>query len=218
MSLNNEDYEKIARLAFANSVELRKEAQLLFDNGFYARSAGLAIYSIEEQTKAITCMTVAIGKLKPEELEWKKEKGGRPRYFLLFHTGKHVIFGFTNATRAALEEYRDRILAGDLVDTKALGDLILSKTQETRDFFNNMEDERQNAFYVGVEKDEPILSPSEQFNQAKARIFLSYASGILSTWAFVFDNPKEKWLPFVDAWMSSEVSDSATTRKETPEA
>ena len=54
-------YEEAAKAAYKNSLDLKTEARLLFDNSFYSRAYALAVLSFEEFSKAFLYKYVSSG-------------------------------------------------------------------------------------------------------------------------------------------------------------
>jgi AbiV family abortive infection protein len=92
-----------ALTCFANAQDIHKEAYLLFEHGYYARAAALAVIGSEEFAKSII---YTIGAFRPDQREQlsKALRRSRPRGELFLHEAKHLIDAQVEGTQIETSE------------------------------------------------------------------------------------------------------------------
>ena len=188
-------YREAATLSYENAVSLSKEARLLFDNGYFARTVGLSISSMEEQAKAFALLTVAVGKVSPDALEWEERKG-RVKRFLKEHEQKQQMYGAIFFSKFAIENYLPDLVAGKMPKGVDATFRSLHGIKEEGKVFAKMEKSRQHAIYVGVGKDYPIIVPLANYDREDAETYLDWASQMLPLLGEVFKKP-DYWFPIL---------------------
>lgn len=150
----NSEYKEIARLAYANALDLYDEAKFLLQERKSPRAFALAVASIEELIKSVVYDSGWKQDIDPDLL--LAESRGKKKSILLDHATKHQLYGLFLLYGEARKEGRKKAeeVFETLKTTGTTASLTLERKAEIDALITTLEGRRLDSLYVGVELEE----------------------------------------------------------------
>ncbi|MFQ5970417.1 MAG: AbiV family abortive infection protein [Nitrososphaerales archaeon] len=199
--MNIELYEKAAKLAYANSLDLLKDANILFSHRRYARAFALGVLSCEEFTKAFLYKCVACGII----IDKNYYRDLRLHDLKLYHfieliTSNYAwrrIDGVRKKTSVYDQKFKDH---SKHIFTKELDKIEDDVTQHVLNIinaFSPINELKFRALYVDVLKNE-VLIPKNFMKKSGCNAFLAVLQRYLHGFDVILSTDEKKFRKVVE--------------------
>ena len=168
-------YEDAAFAAYKNSLDLKTEAKLLFDNSYYSRAYALAVLSFEEFSKAFLYKCISAGLIEDRDfnrdIRNHEEKLFHVVHLLLMH---YISFAKNEKLFKAIEHDKNEKDHSKHIAVEALKKSFTADPEEEKELmdkylriFNDIHNVKLKALYVDIQKDKVIL-PNEVIDKERS--------------------------------------------------
>lgn len=168
-------YEEAVLAAYKNSLDLKDEARLLFNNSFYSCAYALAVLSFEESSKAFLYKCVSAGLIEDRDfnrdIRNHEEKLFHVIHLLLIH---YISFAKNERLFKAIEHDKNEKDHSKHIAVEALKKYFTTDPEEEKELmdkylgiFNDMHNVKLKALYVDIQKDK-IIKPKEVIDKERS--------------------------------------------------
>ncbi|MCH7560058.1 MAG: AbiV family abortive infection protein [Thaumarchaeota archaeon] len=185
-------YKNAALEAYNNSIELLKEAEILFNSSKYARSYALSIFGLEEFAKSFMfkCMSFDIIKDRDFHSDIRKHREK------MFHA-IHIVAAFYELVRLNhIIEYSRKIDEKEPDHSKHVFPKLVKIKKEPTDkivkMLKNAHNKRLYAIYVDL-KNNKVITPQKVVNEDGAKDLLVLLGSVIPGFDVILEEGKEKF-------------------------